>query len=182
MRTEIKTINSVELRTDSNQSIWKLDTKDRDEDFVDGLLYGSLFLLQQNPGHHIAITYSKWKDDRLYEKQIRTVEEIDDLGSVLAQLHKTIGSVKINTRMSDVYQILLRDVTRQDQVNIAFVNLEFFQGLFTILDLIKMPYEKVLLHKPVMYTYIAEPYYARKLYNFDIQGLNLPNIEDIVRK
>ena len=127
-------------------------------------------------------SYTKYNDDRLYEKQIRTVEEINDLGSVLVQLHQTIESVKVNIRVADVYQILLRDVTRQDQVNLGLVKLEFFQGLFTILDLIKMPYEKVLLHKPVMYTYIARPYYALKLYNFDIQGLNLPNIEDIVRK
>lgn len=44
----------------------------------------------------------------------------------------------------------------------------FFQGLFTTLNAAEIPYEKVVLHKPIR---------AEIAYN--ITGLNLPDLEDL---
>lgn len=168
MRADIKAIESIELRTDDYEIIWELDTKDRTENFVVGSLYGCLFLLHKNPGYQITILLSKFNNDILYGAHITDVEDIKNFSSVLSELHQNIEAIQINTELINVYQIFLRDVAQEGKANFATVNVDFFQGLFTMLNAANIPYDQVLLHKPI-----------KDGIAYNIQGVNLPHLEEI---
>ena len=182
MRIGGEIIYAVELRTDDNQSIWKLDIKDPEDDFtdefVDGILYGCLFVLKEIPGHHVVIMYRELGKAGVYEKQIRSVEDIYDLNGVFKVLHKDIRPTGIKSY--DVYVVLLKDVDHDGKANEVHVYPPFFQGLFTALNIIQMPYDKVVLHKPIMRS-VAFSGIVNTV-NYNIRGLNLPDLEDIIRR
>lgn len=177
MRYNIDKIYFVEFKS-NGQRLWKIDVENKDDEFIDGLLYGCLFLLKQKPNHQVIFTYVNHRDDKLYEASINSVDEVCSMGSVVVKFHAAMKP--LNSHIYDVYQVYLNDPSEEGKVNLLWLNgPEFFQGLFTILDMIQMPYEKVVLHNPVQYTHHLN---GVRQHNVEIQGLTASNLEAIISK
>lgn len=177
MRYNIDKIYFIEFKS-NGQRLWKIDVENKDDEFIDGILYGCLFLLKQKPDHQVSFTYANHGDDKLYEAQINSVDYLCSMGSVIVKFHETLKP--LNSRIYDLYQGYLNDPTEEGKVNLVWLNgPEFFHGLFMILDMIEMPYEQVVLHKPVQYTHHLN---GVRQHNVEIQGLTASNLEAIISK
>lgn len=177
MALGIKFIESLELKSNDDRSIWKLQMKDKEDDFNDGILYGSVILANSLPDHQLIVKYLD-ETDIFTEKRIRVLEDIHNILSISIVPHVKLGTVM---KLYDVYIISLKDISQEGKVNVAYPNdPKFFQGLFTMLDVIHMPYEQILVHKPIMRSvkYGGEV----KRVDYNIVGLTLPTIEEVIPK
>lgn len=150
--------------------------KNKEDDFNDGILYGSVILAISLPDHQLIVKY--FDQDVFTEKRIRVIEDILEILSIGIVPHVKLGTIM---KRYDSYIISLKDMAQEGKVNVAYPNdAKFFQGLFTMLDVIHMPYEQVLLHKPIMLSVKYGGHVKRVDYN--IEGLTLPIMEEIMPK
>ena len=170
-------IESLELKTNDNRSIWKLPMRYKEDEFNNGILYGSVIVANRLPDQQLIIRY--FDDDVFVEKRILVLEDIRELFSIMFSPHVKLGFAM---KVYDVYIISLKDISQEDKVNVAYPNdPKFFQGLFTMLDVINMPYEQVLLHKPILRS-VDGRFLTVKRVDYNIVGLTLPTIEEIMPK
>ena len=132
--------------------------------------------MKEKPDHQVSFAYSRYQDDKLYEDSINSVDDLHSMGSVIMKIHQSIKP--LNRRIYNLYQVYLNDPSEEGKVNLVWLNgPEFFQALFMISDMIQMPYEKVVLHKPVQYTHHLN---GVDEHNIEIQGLVAPEVEQII--
>ena len=168
-------IASVRLVDFNNNNVWVLNTTNKSEDFIDGLIYGATYLFELLPEY--TVHYLKNENDY----QIDVIDDvIDDVFDFISAsiLLKEVPKYTYDPQ-PNYYTVWLRkpinthpDVQNVDRTAVAnLVNvksIDFFQGLFTALKSDDIPYERVVLHKPI-----------KNGVAYDIQGLNLPDLKDI---
>lgn len=169
--------NPIELITNTG-SIWKFeDPALLTKEFVSGFLYGGMFLLKQlpvesDPYFTIRNTFfdTALKKYDVPPIRIHSVSQLHNFANFRsAELDKVQANVKKYMNVPGKYAVMLHDPRYEDVFDLFYVeSLVFFQGLFTALNIGNIPYETVILHKPI-----------KDGVAYNIQGLNLPNLEDI---
>ena len=164
-------IASVRLVDFNNNNVWVLNTTNKSEDFIEGLIYGATYLYELLPEYTVYVHQYE------YDQRVDILEDMFDFISASILL-KEVPKYTYDAQ-PNYYTVWLRkpinthpDVQNVDRTAVAnLVNvksIDFFQGLFTALKSDDIPYERVVLHKPI-----------KNGVAYDIQGLNLPDLKDI---
>ena len=149
----------------NDKVVWTLEVISNE--FIAGFLYGGLFILKQLPNHHFIIQYA------FSRVSYNNVDELQNNFSSLRRTHIPLYEAQILTAdvlSADHYIFWLRDPDFSYEGNLVSVkSLLFLQGLFTALHLARIPYERVLLHKPI-----------RDHITYSIKELQLPDLKNII--
>ena len=164
MTTTIKLVND-------KTTVWQINKSNnkQDKEFVDGFLYGGLFLLNDLPSHYFV-------EETRFARGLYIYSVLDNLKinrDFLGHTYIPLAEIQDNNDIiAGYYTVWLRDPMEEGEANsVTFKSPPFLQGLFTVLDLAKIPYERVVLHKPI-----------KDGITYNVQGLNLPNLKDITRQ
>lgn len=163
--------NPIELLTNTS-SVWKLeDPALLTKEFVGGFLYGGMFLLKELPEESEPyFTVRNTFYDTALKKydvpplRINSVSQLHDFADFRsAELDKVQANVKKYMNVAGKYALMLYDPRYDDEFNLLYFEWPvFLQGLFTILNAGNIPYDKVVLHKPMKNDVV-----------YNIEGLNL---------
>lgn len=166
MATTIKLVTGKTTVWDINKS-----NNRQDREFVDGLLYGGMFLLNELPSHYfIEETRVPW-GKYFYNGVGELKNNRHFFGHTFVPLVEAEAQTE-DDMMAGYYTVWLRDPMEEGEANsVTFMFPSFLQGLFTALDLAKVSYNRVVLHKPI-----------KDGVAYNIQGLNLPDLKDIAKQ
>lgn len=166
--------NSVELLTNTS-SVWILeDPALINREFALGFLYGGMFLFKQlpvdsEPYFKVRGTAFNGDEDNVPHR-IRSVDQLYDFADIFnVELEQVQADMERYTKVPGKYAIMLVHPKYNGEFILFHVESPIFlQGLFTPLKAGNIPYDQVLLHNPI-----------KDGVAYNIQGLNLPNLEDI---
>ena len=161
---------SIKLTT-GGKTVWSLSVGIGRDEFIEGFLYGGLFILKQMPSHYFIVESKFPRDETPY----RSVDELRNNFDFLFHTYVPLNEAEVQTEdglLPGYYTFWLRDPDQDGEANCVFVKSPLFlQGLFTALKAAGVPYERVLLHKPI-----------KDGLTYDIEGLRLPKLEDIAKQ
>lgn len=151
------------------KTLWSISSTNND--FVDGFMYGALFIIRGVDQYYFAV--------RAFNPPImgmfRNLDTLKDFAQFIYHTFVPLHEAAVQTEDApdeDNYVVWLRDPTEEGEANlIATPSAEFFQGLFTALNAAGIPYQHVVLHKPI-----------RNGQNFDIGGLQLPTLQEFATR
>lgn len=162
--------NRVIKLVNADGIVWEF--RDRllaNEEFVTGFLYGGLFILNQLPQHYFILE-NKFPH---LEYKFSRLNVIRDRMGFFNELHVPLNNIKAYTKDNTIdghFSFWLLDPSIDNTANMAnTVSSDFFRGLFTVLNVAHIPYEKVVLYKPI-----------KDGVTYNIVDLQLPNLFDAV--
>lgn len=176
-------IINVRLVNRQGINVWTLDTRNKSEDFIHGLIYGSIYLFERLIEWRVFFT-RQTEDEQFVDGLEELGDSFNFIDNLMIPLQEVILRAGDRTK-PNYYTVWLRNPENNHPDNIAndgdpelgLANLvsvksvDFFQGLFTALNSQNVPYERVVLHKPI-----------KDGVAYNIQGLNLPDLKDIAKQ
>lgn len=176
-------IDTIELLI-RQSSIWKFTHNNvSDIHFRLGFLYGGMFILNRIPSTSDP-RFVVYDHHNTLLTEYYTIIDMDNTGYIYtSNMNIPLYEIKAATK-DELYEIegynqdhpdynpyvvsLLDPFDESKAVLFTTESSTFFQGLFTALNAVQIPYEKVVLHKPI-----------RAEISYNILGLNLPLLEDL---